>query len=458
MYLQHSDRNSSRTRKHGMNETPVPVVVVDPTTRFTSQYSLAVKYYLHRNFNKSFKLVHPLIEELRRDPQTVDAALVAKIAKIYLSLVSLMLNEVINLKLLKLSIPRHSLNFPDYIGGNENPHFATALLEDFNNGGLFRLVHELHLAGNDEIVLQCFVTEAANNLKPDSLQKQVESYLSQRGLFPGPLTDAAFGEEDSSGRISTLRKIEQFYLSQCILKNQGIEKARNAIERLFVIDDEAVHRWIDWIQACDANMRGAEEEADENDEDEDDEEAFYEESSFDDDSDDQGYASDLTAVTTNTATSKTTVATTAPQNSNRHLASRNVSGQSVPTTADFPADSRPEATSHNTSKSKRKAKQKGRGKSKSKSRSRSGKTDDSSLIAITNNYMSRQLASFKDLVAYHFGKYPVAVKLVAFVIFVVLLLCKNYGSLQNFQLRKKLVAFYSKLLQTAQLAFKVTFL
>lgn len=72
--------------------------------------------------------------------------------------------------------------------------------------------------------------------------------------------------------------------------------------------------------------------------------------------------------------------------------------------------------------------------------------------------MSRQLASFKDLVAYHFGKYPVAVKLVAFVIFVVLLLCKNYGSLQNFQLRKKLAAFYSKLLQTARLAFKVTFL
>ena len=449
MFAQHSSLNCSRA-----NASPSPVVTVDPTTKFTTQYNLAVKYYLQRNFNKSFKLVHPLVEELRTNPNVIGPALVAKLAKVYFSLLSLLLNEVINTKLLKLSIPRHSLNFPDYLSGQGDMHFADAILDDFNNNGLYRLVGDLHLSDNEQIVLMCFMTESSNNMKAESLKKQVESYLSLRGLYPGPISDSILGADD--GEDSTLRKILQLYLSQVILKYYGVEKAINIIERLFVIDEAGVQKWVAWIQNCDKNARSASSE-EEDDEDEDDD-AIYDESYGE--SEEEEYVSDITAITTNT-TATITSKSTAPLSEKgvQDFAARTLSTQSALThtsLTDTPHAEPNDSLLKSKKKSKSKAKSRGRGKSKLKTRS--VKAEDSSLITITNNYMTRQLSTFKDLVTRHLGRYPVVVKLVTFVIFLLLILARGSGGLHQVQLKKKLVAFYSKVVQTAQLAFKCSFL
>lgn len=448
MLAQQSSLDCSRA-----SASPSPVVMVDPTTKFTTQYNLAVKYYLQRNFNKSFKLVHPLIEELRTNPNVISPALVAKLAKVYFSLLSLLLNEVINTKLLKLSIPRHSLNFSDYLSGQGDIHFADAILDDFNNNGLYRLVGDLHLSDNEQIVLMCFMTESSNNMKAESLQKQVESYLSLRGLYPGPISDSILRAED--GEDSTLRKILQLYLSQVILKYHGIEKAINIIERLFVIDEAGVQKWVAWIQNCDKNARTASSEEEDEDEDDD---AIYEESYGE--SDEEGYASDNTAITTNT-TATITSKPTAPLSGNgvQGFAARTLSTQSALTQTSLtyaPHVGPNNGLLESNKKSKSKAKSRGRGKSKLKTRS--GKAEDSSLLTITNNYMTRQLSTFKDLVAQHLGRYPVVVKLVTFVLFLLFILGRGSGGLHQVQLKKKLVAFYSKMVQTAQLAFKCSFL
>lgn len=450
MFAQHGSFDSRRT-----NGSPSPLVTVDLTTKFTTQYNLAVKYYLHRNFNKSFKLVQPVVEELRTNPNVVGPALVAKLAKIYFSLLSLLLNEVINTKLLRLSIPRHSLNFPDYLSEKEDTHFADAILDDFNHDGLYRLVGDLHLSDNEEIVLMCFMTESSNNMKAESLQRQVESYLSLRGLYPGPISDSDLGADNGEG--STLRKIVQLYLSQIILKYHGVEKAVNVIERMFVTDETGVQKWVAWILACDKTARSANSEEEDDDENDD---AIYDESYGE--SDDDGYASDNTAITTNTTATITSKPSTSLAEDRVHgLAARTLSAQSALTHTTLTET--PHAASSNglellESKKKGRSKTKSKGRGKSKSKTRSGKSDDSSLISMTNSYMTRQLTTFKDLVAHHVSRYPLLVKLATFVIFLLLILGRGSGGLNQVRLKKRLVAFYSKMVQTAQLAFKCSFL
>lgn len=441
-----TSNNNNNTHRSPMSSSvaEIPPLTMDSSAKFKTQYNLAVKYYLHRNFNKSFKLIYKLIEELKGDPYIVGSNLRAKIVKVYFSLVSLLLNEIVNLKVLKLSIPNQSLNFSDFI---KNSDFTTAFLTDFNNNGLFNLIEDLQLSDNDEVLLVCFITEESNNLNLQNLRIQIESYLSKYGLYPGPIKTRDLTNQQSKS------KILEFYFSNIILKNEGIEKTKDLIRKLFIIDDDSenVEKWITWIEAYDKNIKDLNNSDEDNNEVEDDEDYDYDDDVIYEGYENLGVSSNYNSTPSATALDESFVNGTPAKSL---LSSRSLSAQTLvnPTNTSNATITTKSNNNHRTNKRAKKSK-KGKKVKKSKvSKGEEEKGDDGSLITT----LQRQLEFLKKSTTFYLQKYPI-IQLAVVVVLVVLSLGKGHG-LNNIQLKRRLQELYRKTVQTARLAFKVSFM
>ncbi|KAG0691163.1 hypothetical protein C6P40_004414 [Pichia californica] len=411
-----------------MSDTPV---TIDDASRFTTQYNLAVKNYLHRNFNKSFKLILPLIDELRLSPYLINEVLRVKIIKIYFTLISLLLNEITNVKLLKLTIPNHSINFPDYLS------HAESILTNFNNDGLFKLVNDLKLSYNGDVVLSCLLTESTNKLKFESLKSQVESYLTHQGLYPGPINNTMM--KNNGTNVNNNEKIMEFYLSEVLLKNIGLNETKEIIQRLFVIDDVSIKKWIDWIGICNEKINSKSNELPEDiyrdyeEENDDSDDAIYDSYDDYDDHDDPGYTFAET-ITANTATPNKT-----------YIESRSSSTQTDITNTTF-VDDNPKGKLKKSKSSKSK-----RSKSSTLKKSRNEERTKKDEIPIT--YVSKQISLLKKLSNDYLQEYTFF-KLIILILLVSLAFPRRHG----IQAKEKLVSLYNKITKTAQLAFKVSFM
>lgn len=226
-----------------LGQPAVPTTMVDASVRFTSQYNVAIKCYLHRNFDRSLTLIYPLIKEIRNSPACVDAidpVLKTKLIKLYLSLLALFLNEYRNHQLLDLSTHKHSLNFSNYLASS-NPATEEILL-DFNNAGIYNLIAQLGMMDQYDIVLMGFTVELDNNFNRTALKNQVETYLKLQNILPTVTDQTRCGHRG-------LKKIVEFYLSQIIMDESGIDGAIQLIQRMFVYDSDAGEKWLGWIKS-----------------------------------------------------------------------------------------------------------------------------------------------------------------------------------------------------------------
>lgn len=213
-------------------------IVIDPTTKFTTNYKLAIKYYLHRKFTKSFQLTYPLIKSLLANPSIITSHLKLKIYKLYLSILSLLLHELTTHKITHLSSSMRAVNFPTYL--SENNQISSSLLSDFYSGGIYKQVFDLELTDHPDVVLMCFIVESSNGFSLNDLKEQVESYLTQCGVLPTP----AMGNLNEE-----LIKVMKFYLSHIILKSESLSSTEELITRLFISDDNLLDEWLNWLHA-----------------------------------------------------------------------------------------------------------------------------------------------------------------------------------------------------------------
>lgn len=213
-------------------------IVIDPTTKFTTNYKLAIKYYLHRNFTKSFQLINPLIKSLLANPSIITSNLKLKIYKLYLSILSLLLRELTTNEISHLSPATRALNFSSFL--SKNNQVSSSLLSDFYSGGIYKQIFDLELVDHPDVVLMCFIIESSNGFSLNNLKKQVESYLTQCGVLPTP---------DMGTLNENLNKVLKFYLSHIILKSENLSSTKEAITRLFISDDNLLDEWLNWLHA-----------------------------------------------------------------------------------------------------------------------------------------------------------------------------------------------------------------
>lgn len=219
-------------------------------SKILTQYNLALKYYLQRNFNKSFHLIKPLVDDLQiaklnhsnedndndshNDYDDKHDLLILKVIKLYFTLLNLLLTEIRNYQLLNLSTHTTTVNFEEYL---KNDNQDNEILNKFNNNYMFDLLTDMNLTKYLDLVLMCFIIESNNNLNMNQLIDQAESILRMNNLLP-----TVRSVDENSKEFQLL----EFYIYKIYLAYYGYDKSCILINKIF--DNNEKQKWLNSLK------------------------------------------------------------------------------------------------------------------------------------------------------------------------------------------------------------------
>ncbi|QPG76512.1 hypothetical protein FOA43_003901 [Brettanomyces nanus] len=200
-----------------------------------TEYQLAIKQYLNRNFSHSWDIISPLVNT--PDYHSVDKLLMVKCFKLYLSLVDLILKDLNYEK----DNEAHIVSFPEYIIGGSQRAEGERIYSEFMDGLLLRQIKKIFdydLASVDpELVLMCFIIEFSNAFPLGRLREQMEAYLTYAGVLEGGVDDSALQDPRKENVLT-------FYLMRVMVKMGKVEESKDLICRIYVKDDEKVLKFL----------------------------------------------------------------------------------------------------------------------------------------------------------------------------------------------------------------------
>ncbi|VEU19829.1 DEKNAAC100036 [Brettanomyces naardenensis] len=218
-------------------------------TKVKTQYQLAIRQYLNRNFSRAWEIMSPLIDMVLsshgdRDHYSIDRHLTVKCYKLYLSLLDLILKDV-NLE--SSDNLQYEANFPEYLLSGSQRAEGDRIRDEFMRGLLMNQVGSLYdhdlVSADPELLLMCFIIEFSNGFPLLKLREQMEAYLTYVGLLVGSINPTALQDQRKENVLS-------FYLMQVMVKMGRADESRDLICRIFVADDARAESYLERLDAA----------------------------------------------------------------------------------------------------------------------------------------------------------------------------------------------------------------
>lgn len=209
-------------------------VDLDAGEKVQTQYQLAIRQYLQRNFARSWEIMQPTMDKILSDDSSgyadIKTDLKVKCYKLYMSLYDLILKQ--------LESNDTTIKFPQFAVGAEKYSEAKQLQARFMKGILVdnaARIYDFQLSDADpELVLMCFIIEKGDQFPLPKLQAQAKSYLSQTGVLVG---------DGLAIQDPRMQKVLDFYLD--LLVEQGeADQARQTVLKVFVLDDSKAQQFL----------------------------------------------------------------------------------------------------------------------------------------------------------------------------------------------------------------------
>lgn len=228
-------------------------VVIDGPVRVRRGYELAIKWYVDRNLNRSLDIVCGLVADL--GIVSKDYQLQVKIIKLYLTLLTAMVEEMISVSVLQLNTINESrLNFKEYHKNGNKMEIGDEIWDTVRNKGMYEFVEKWGVDKELSILRLVFKLDLKVGEK-DRFQLEMEKSLLREGVLPYTDGGVLRDKED-------VEELFKMYLVEVVYYEEGVNGVRKVVERVVRGDNQRLVEWIEKYHSSTMQENGVDGDSD----------------------------------------------------------------------------------------------------------------------------------------------------------------------------------------------------